>query len=83
MWMSTRICCNKILPRIPLEMLIMLRFNKNQWGAREVDEAMKRMTHPEMEMIETTPACLLSLFLLLLLPHRLLAIAPLSIFKYF
>ena len=39
-----------------LEMLIMLRFNKDLWDAREVDEAMKRTTRPEIETTGTAPA---------------------------
>ena len=31
-----------------LEMLIMLRYNKDLWGAREVNAAMKRVTRAEM-----------------------------------
>ena len=38
-----------------LEMLIMLRFNKDLWDAREVDEAMKRMTHTEIISASSTP----------------------------
>ena len=30
-----------------LETLIMFRLNKDLWGAREVDEAMKRTTRPD------------------------------------
>ena len=38
-----------------LEMLIMLRFNKDLWDAREVDEAMKRTTHTEIVSASSTP----------------------------
>ena len=38
-----------------LEMLIMLRFNKDLWDAREVDEAMKRTTITEMAPASSTP----------------------------
>ena len=38
-----------------LEMLIMLRFNKDLWDAREVDEAMKRTTHTEIISASSTP----------------------------
>ena len=38
-----------------LEMLIMLRFNKDLWDAREVDEAMKRTTHTEIISASFTP----------------------------
>ena len=39
-----------------LEMLVMLRFNKDLWDTREVDEAMKRTTNPEVEIAEIAPA---------------------------
>ena len=39
-----------------LETLIMLRFNKGLWDAREVDEAMKRTTRPEIEIKGIAPA---------------------------
>ena len=38
-----------------LEMLIMLRFNKDLWDAREVDETMKRTTHTEIVSASSTP----------------------------
>jgi hypothetical protein len=38
-----------------LEMLIMLRFNKDLWDAREVDEAMRRTTHTEIISASSTP----------------------------
>ena len=38
-----------------LEMLIMLRFNKDLWDAREVDEAMKRTTHTEIVSASSPP----------------------------
>ena len=38
-----------------LEMLIMLRFNKDLLDAREVDEAMKRTTHTEIISASSTP----------------------------
>ena len=39
-----------------LEMLVMLRFNKDLWDTCEVDEAMKRTTNPEVEIAEIAPA---------------------------
>ena len=38
-----------------LEMLIMLRFNKDLWDAREVDEAIKCTTHTEIISASSTP----------------------------
>ena len=38
-----------------LEMLIMLRFNKDLWDAREVDEAMRRSTPSEIISASSTP----------------------------
>ena len=39
-----------------LEMLIMLKLNKDLWYACEVDEAMKRSTPPGIEIISIAPA---------------------------
>ena len=39
-----------------LETLAMLRLSEGLWDAREVDEAMKRATRPEIEITGIAPA---------------------------